>query len=904
MSRAATALQRVIRLRLIWVLTLLVMVLQPVAGVSQTPPAAPSVDATGAIVPATRPDAAVSGDGVSGGGVPGGGVPGGGTPATRPASGGGVSGGGVSGGATPGGASATAAPGALDYVAWEATAVRAEAATANGDTTDEALEFLRGQLVDWREALLGAQNANAARIATLRTQIAALGAVPAEGETEAEEIATRRSELTQQLVRLQAPGIAAEEAYRRADGLIREIDRVLRERQANELLQLWPAPINPTNWTAGLGAFSQLAVGLWDETDARLAGTAARAELVDNLPLILLLIAFAIVVLWRGRGVIDAQVGRLLRHATARGARIWSFLASLGLIVVPMLGVIALSLALELTGVLGEMGLRLAQTLPIIAFPFFAALWLGGRVFPVHTSAQDNTPLIEERRAEGRILTTSFGALVSVDALRIVAFEPLRLSDAAVSVLSFPVIVVAGLLLFRIGQVLLRQAQASTMPDGPAFQERMIGFLGRAAMVVGAAGPVLAAVGYVPAAQAMIYPAALSLGLVGLLFVVQRLIGDIHALVMRLDEADHDGLVPVLAGFLLTLATLPLFALIWGARWDDLTELWTRFREGFMLGDTRVSPTDFLMFAVIFGFGYALTRVLQGALKASVLPRTGLDQGGQTAVVSGLGYVGIFLAGLVAINSTGIDLSGLAIVAGALSVGIGFGLQNIVSNFVSGIILLIERPVSEGDWIEVGTTQGIVKSISVRSTRIQTFDRNDVIVPNTDLVAGRVTNWTRYNLTGRLIVPVTVPFTTDSRKVERLLREIAEAQPMAILNPPPLVVLMGFTAETLQFEIRVILRDVNFNLSVRSEINHQIAERFAAEDIFLTNAHRDFVQKQADLAAGLALEEAELRAHERAVTALLGPLPADADEFPDPLRPGLGPHTPDETDHSPEVPRG
>jgi len=831
MTRALSAPLGSVGWRLAALVALLVVLWLPFAVAAQSVFDGPAVDGSGAIVPAIRPDQPALDGGAPGQGA----VSGGGS---------GGSAAGVSAAATGGGVPAVL--GVIDYAAFNATAVRAEAATLSSQSTDAALEFLRTQLVDWRGALLGAQNANAARIVTLRTQIAALGPVPDEGATEADEIAARRSALTDQLVRLQAPGIAADEGYSRADGLIREIDRVLRERQAEELLRLWPTPINPTNWTAGLGALSRLAVTLWDETTTRWADPVARGILADNLPLIVLAIVFAVAVLWRGRRWIDGQVGRLLTRTTARGARLWGFLTSLGLIVVPTLAMFALARALQLTDMLGEVGRMIAQELPDIAFPLFAAIWLGGRIFPSEAQADPTVRLNAERRTGARILTSSFGALLSVDLFRVVAFGPLDLTDAAVSVLSFPIIAVAGSLLFRIGQVLLRQAAAEFVEDRPSFQARMIGVLGRVAMGVGIVGPLLAAVGYGPAAQAMVYPAAISLWLIGLLFILQRLIGDIHALVMREAEADYDGLVPVLAGFVLTLATLPLFALIWGARRADITEMWTRFREGFVLGETRVSPTDFLLFGIIFALGYGLTRVLQGALKASVLPRTSLDQGGQNAVVSGLGYVGIFLAGLVAINSTGIDLSGLAIVAGALSVGIGFGLQAVVSNFVSGIILLIERPVSEGDWIEVGGVQGIVKSISVRSTRIQTFDRSDVIVPNSDLISGRVTNWTRFNLTGRLIVPVGVAFGSDTRKVERLLREIAEEQPMAILNPPPLIVLAGFGTDAINFEIRVILRDVNFSLSVRTEINHRILERFAEENIEIPFAQSEVFVRNID----------------------------------------------------------
>ncbi len=736
--------------------------------------------------------------------------------------------------------SVTPAAGALDYALWEQLAQRAERSVAEGTTSNSGLELLRGQLVDWRAKLQAAQNTNAGRIKSLRDQVTALGPAPADGASEAPELADRRKQLGEQLATLEAPGRAAEEAYRRANGLIAEIDAELRERQTAQLLKLWPTPANPANWATALGAVRDGAMQIWGEVAGNWKREARRTEMLDNLPGIGILLAMALVLIARGRRWIERFADWLQTSSRSpRWRRVWAFVASLGQIAVPAAGVFMVSVALMLTEMVTGMGRDLVLALPVAGFALFFSYWLAGRIFPKDDAGPGPLGVAPEYRAEGRFHTTMLGLVQGLEVLRQQILPPARLPEAAVPVLSLPLLLVMSLLLWRLGHLLNSKiagaAPAASEGEGPGFRDRVLQILGKLVIGIAVLGPLLAVIGYTSAANALVFPAAASLGLAGLLVVLVQFLSDIYRAVIRAEaDGQEDGLLlPVLAGFLLTIASLPLFALIWGARVEDLGELWNRFTEGFTVGETRISPSNFVYFLVLFVIGFGVTRLFQGALKSSILPKTRLDQGGRNAIVSGTGYVGIFLSALVAVSAAGIDLSGLAIVASALSVGIGFGLQNIVQNFVSGIILLIERPVSEGDWIEVGTVSGTVKAISVRSTRIQTFDRSDIIVPNADLVSQRVTNWTRFSLTGRVIVPVSVKFASDSRQVSRILQDIAEAQPLALLNPPPAIAFTGMGTDALNFEIRMLIRDVNFSTQVRTEVNHQIMQRFHEAGIAL-----------------------------------------------------------------------
>ncbi|MCH2164717.1 MAG: DUF3772 domain-containing protein [Marinovum sp.] len=739
-----------------------------------------------------------------------------------------------------------------DIKAWERLAQRAEDVVYSASASDTVYETLRAQVATFRRQFLDAQSVNAARIATLRAQLAALGPTPAAGETENPEVAQRRAALNAQLAEAQAPVRAADEAYIRANGLVSEIDGIIRERQANLLFRHGPSPLDPVNWAPAWRAVQGTLARLGRETGQELSLASRQRALITRGPAIALWSIVGLVLLLRGRSWGQRMVAWLSARAPRSGS-VWATIASLVQIVLAIAGIIALTVALQLSGILGLRGTLILKEVPNWAALVVSVLWLSDRLFADDTG-QRILPLPIPYRREARL----YAALLAVLWVLRAAGEKLAefdgYSEAARSVVLFPLIFLGALILFRLGRILTTRVRFD-VPEGaaPPMRSRFVRLLSTAATWIAVFSPIFAALGYGAAANAMLINAAATLALAGLVLVLQRFCSDVVRLFLGAGE-DDENLIMVLIDFALTFAAIPPLALIWGARVTDLTEVWTRLGEGFALGDTRIQPADFFVFVLVFGVLYSATRLLQGALRNSVLPKTSIDQGGQTAIVSGVGYIGVFLAALLGLSSTGLDLTSLAFVAGALSVGIGFGLQNILSNFVSGIILLIERPIAEGDWIEVGGNMGYVRDISVRSTRIQTFDRSDVIVPNADLISGTVTNYTRGNTIGRVIVPVGVAYGTDTRKVEGILMNIARQHDMVLMNPAPSVVFQGFGADSMDFEIRAILRNVNYVLSVKSEMNHQIAEAFAQEGIEIPFAQRDIWLRNPETLTGGAAQ--------------------------------------------------
>lgn len=276
---------------------------------------------------------------------------------------------------------------------------------------------------------------------------------------------------------------------------------------------------------------------------------------------------------------------------------------------------------------------------------------------------------------------------------------------------------------------------------------------------------------------------------------------------------------------------IPLILLQWGFQIADIEAGAYRLFTEIHIGSITISLVGIFAGLMLFTIGFLLTRWLQRWLDGHVLARSQVDAGVRNSVRTAIGYAGVALAGLIGISAAGINLSSLALVAGALSLGIGFGLQNIFSNFVSGLILLAERPFKVGDWVVAGTTEGFVRRISVRATEIETFQRQTVIVPNSVLINGQVGNWTHRNKLGRLELALSVHAGNDPLRVRDTLFEVVRAQPGLLRNPEPSVVFMAFSAATLDFEIRAFVADILTAGAVKSDLRAAILLRLREDDI-------------------------------------------------------------------------
>jgi small-conductance mechanosensitive channel len=281
-----------------------------------------------------------------------------------------------------------------------------------------------------------------------------------------------------------------------------------------------------------------------------------------------------------------------------------------------------------------------------------------------------------------------------------------------------------------------------------------------------------------------------------------------------------------MADLVLFLIAIPIVFFQWTLNWIDLRGWLSGALFGFEVAGRTIYPSTLFIALCVLLLGIGLTNIFTSWVDRRVLMRTHIDKGVRDSIRKGVNYVGVILATILALTAAGVDFSDIAIIAGALGVGIGFGLQSIVNNFVSGLVLLAERPIKVGDWIVVAAGEGFVSRINVRSTEIDTFDRATIIIPNSNLISEPVKNWTHGNTTGKSIIKVRVAYDSDADAVRDILLGCAKAHPDVARDPEPFVQLVEFGDNTLDFLLHFYIDDVLTGAMVSSDLRFAILNAF------------------------------------------------------------------------------
>ncbi|MGD8372603.1 MAG: mechanosensitive ion channel [Syntrophobacterales bacterium] len=315
----------------------------------------------------------------------------------------------------------------------------------------------------------------------------------------------------------------------------------------------------------------------------------------------------------------------------------------------------------------------------------------------------------------------------------------------------------------------------------------------------------------------------------------------------------------LLTNLLIAFVSLGYLLEAWQLYTTPIEALRSLLSVSITIGSWRISVGLVLAAAAVLYGSLLLSWIVQALLMEGFFTKRELEAGVRISMAR-LVHYGLVLVGfLLALVALGFNLRNFTIIAGALGVGIGFGLQGIVNNFVSGLILLFERPVKVGDYIQLGEQWAQIQKIGLRATVIQTFDRSEIVVPNSDLIANQVTNWTLTDRFARIIVPVGVAYGSDVPLVFETLMECAMANSKVMRLPEPQILFMGFGDSSLNFELRVWISNVDDRLTVRSDLHRDIDARFRQAGIVIAFPQRDLHIHKVDKKAAPGHQDYEIR---------------------------------------------
>ncbi len=746
---------------------------------------------------------------------------------------------------------------------------RIETRLQDANLGDAELEQLRTRLDPMTIDLEAAVAALQPQLAAADARVAQIGPKPKEGEP-AESAETTKERETQAAARqkvdetIKRGGLLKVEAAQVAD----QITQRRRTLLADRLFVPARSVVDPTLWIDVLEETSRdlsSVRSLWADVQARVSSNLAPQRVAAVVAA--LIAAFMLMFPIRrwtadvGERLVARQSpkSRLRRSATALFRLVATTLA-------PLLAALVVYLALKGVGWLPDRAQPLALTMVRAAgFLGFAhgmmkALLAPGR--PSWRLVELSDRAVEEIQNQPLIIASVFVAGRIVD-----QFNQAIVASLSASIAASGLFALLNAATFALAIRRLREAQRLERQEGGAAANEGEGgfslllFAYRLAILAAIAVVLVAViVGYVPLAQFLANQVIWVTAVLWLAYLLVRVVDDFCTTALssesRFGRSLSDGVgvrtdtleqIGVVFSGLLRLVVLAIAALMiaapWGLGSNDLFG-WLRMpASGISLGGISISLTGVLAAIALVLTGFALTRGAQRWLDRDLLPKTRMDEGLKTSVSTGVGYIGTIAVVMLALAYLGFSLDRLAIVAGALSVGIGFGLQAVISNFVCGIILLAERPIKSGDWVVIGTDQGNVRRISVRSTEIELFDRSTLIVPNSDFITKSVKNVTHGAPNGRVQIDLSVSSAIDPSEVKRIAIETAKGHSTVLAFPEPQLFFTALGKADNTFSLYCNVPSPRQAASVKSDLNFALTKAFADAGVAIAGpAAPDMVQ--------------------------------------------------------------
>ncbi|WPZ33314.1 mechanosensitive ion channel [Thalassobaculum sp. OXR-137] len=745
-----------------------------------------------------------------------------------------------------------------DITRWEQALEMFRLIGGRADLSQEQLAIIRTQILETKGVIEEQRRRLDAHISELNAQIASLGPAPEDG-LEPDAVLRRRGELTERLREIEGRHKEIGLLIELADQLVERIGVARVAELRDRLFTQYPTPLRPdvllTGLRDGLDVLARIvSAPVMDLRRFLERGTTALPPLIS---VTLAALAFWLASLfWLERrfgphgepGSYSRKVLAAVVVAISRG------LAPAAVIAAPIYVTDQLALASGFAAIVLVSAQEALVRYLLLTGLIRAALSPHNTPWRLPDIPDASVSVIWRRSLI--LLTTLHVALFLIQVAQNLDITPeLRSSFALV----FSLLIATNLL------ALLRRVywepQAQTVFGDDESDDARAGVdpgtvIRWVLILVAVAGVAFAIVGYSEAAiwvlSKLIDISFLALALIMARGLIRDLAGIVddqetrpHRWIQRIAGASDTAITRTIFWFniLIDLATFAAaligVALIAGMSAGDLYLIVLRTLDGFDVGSVRISPGSLLAGLVAFFVALVITRMIQRGLVRRIFPHTHIDTGVQHSVTAGIGYVGVTLALLTGVAVVGFDLSNLALIAGALSVGIGFGLQAIVNNFVSGLILLAERPIKVGDWIKIGAFEGTVKRINVRATEIQTFQRSEVIIPNSELISSALVNYTHKDKYGRIDVAVPVSYGEDPKRVGDMLLEIASEHPMVATWPEPYLYFHGFDDVAMRLQLRVYLTDINNFLTVTNDLHFAVAERLRAAGIAFPRPHTD-----------------------------------------------------------------